>query len=101
VNNSNMIAHVAGCIGLLIVGAALAKDPAQTAESSLATPAPVGCTDSARGRTHVLRLCGDRHYWFKVRNAPTAPSVGSLSAGAGWGGGGPGTVGTVSVNMNR
>jgi hypothetical protein len=61
--HSNMIGYVIGCVGILPVGAALAKEPEQTAERGLSTPA--GCTDSVRGRTHILRFCGDEHYWIK------------------------------------
>ncbi len=37
---SKIICYVSGCMGLLTVGAALAKPPAQTVEHSLATPVP-------------------------------------------------------------
>jgi hypothetical protein len=62
--HAKMIGYVVGCIGVLTVGAALAKEPAQTAGPALSTPA--GCADSMRGRTHVLRFCGDKHYWIKT-----------------------------------
>jgi hypothetical protein len=69
--HSNMIGYVVGCIGILTVTAALAKDPEQTAERGLSTPA--GCTDSVRGRTHILRFCGEKHYWLKTAAARLAP----------------------------
>jgi len=99
---SKMIGYVVGCAGLLVVGAAFAKDPPQTPKSVASAPTEAACIDSPRGRTHVLRICGDRHYWFKVRNQPTASGVAGLGAAAGLSaGGGPGTVGAVSVNLNR
>jgi hypothetical protein len=90
-----MIRYVVGCIGLLTVGAALAKEPAQTVGPLAFTPA--GCSDSPRGRTHVLRLCGDKHYWFKTRTAPSAfpPGMGPSSYAFD-----PG-ISTVSVILNR
>ncbi len=75
--HSNMIPYIIGCIGFMTVGVALAKDPTQTVTSSLSVPAQAGCTDSPRGRTHVLRFCGDKHYWLKTQ--ALAPSRGSLS----------------------
>jgi hypothetical protein len=92
-----MIGYVVGCIAVLTVGAVLAKDPAQTVAPSLSAITPAGCTDSQRGRTHVLRFCGDKHYWIKV--ATVWPTT-SLLAGGG-GGGGPGTVTPPSINLNR
>jgi hypothetical protein len=68
-----MIGYVVGCIGVLTVGAALAKDPVQTVGPSSSVATPAGCTDSARGRTHVLRFCGERHYWLKTAAARLAP----------------------------
>lgn len=67
---------LAGCIGVLAVGASLAKEPALTAATSLSTPA--GCMDSARGPTHVLRVCGDKHYWTQTAAAgsPFKPGTG-------------------------
>jgi hypothetical protein len=96
--HSNMIGYVIGCIGILTVGAALAKDPEQTAERGLSTPA--GCTDSVRGRTHILRFCGDKHYWLKTQAASpfrgalsypeaesaNAVSIGNPGAAQNWGG---------------
>jgi hypothetical protein len=66
--HAKMMGYVVGCIGVLTGGAVVAKEPAQTAGPTLSTPA--GCTDSMRGRTHVLRFCGDKHYWIKA----TAPA---------------------------
>ncbi len=75
--HAKIIGYIVGCVGLLTVGAALAKEPAQTAGPALSTPA--GCTDSMRGRTHVLRFCGDKHYWIKVAVPdPFAPGNGYL-----------------------
>lgn len=93
----NMIRYLVGCVGLLTVGAALAKDPAQTVGPSLSATAPAGCTDSKRGRTHVLRFCGDKHYWIKV--ATVRPTTFFLAGNAG--GSGPGTVTSPSINLNR
>jgi hypothetical protein len=80
--HSNMIRYVVGCIGLLTVGAALAKDPAQTVGPSSSVSAPAGCIDSPRGRTHVLRFCGDKHYWIRTARAPSpfGPTNASPSA---------------------
>ena len=64
--HTKMIGYVVGCLGLLTVGAALAKDPAQTVGPSLSVPAQAGRTDSPRVRTHVLRFCGATHHWIKV-----------------------------------
>jgi len=79
--HSNMIPYVTGCIALLIVGTAVAKDPSQTLGASASAATPAGCVDSPRGRTHVLRFCGDKHYWIKT--ATTALPFGPTSATAG------------------
>ena len=66
---SKTLRYALGCIGVLVVGATLAAEPAATTRQ-----APAGCTDSQRGRTHVLRFCGDKHYWIRVASAgPGAP----------------------------
>ena len=67
--HSKMIGYVVGCVAVLTAGPVLAKDPEQTAERGLSTPA--GCMDSLRGRTHILRFCGNEHYWIK---RPMGPS---------------------------
>jgi hypothetical protein len=78
--HSKITVYLAGCIGVLTVGAALAKKPAETAATAFPTPA--GCTDSQRGRTHVLRFCGDKHYWIMVA-APRSPWP-EGAPGGGW-----------------
>ena len=93
--HSKMIAHDAACVAVLVAGAALAKDPVQTPERGLSTPA--GCMDSVRGRTHILRFCGDEHYWIK---RPMAASPWPLNAPMAWFADGGGTT-PVSVNPNR
>ncbi len=95
--HSNMIGYVVGCIGILTLCAALAKDPEQTAERGLSTPA--GCTDSVRGRTHILRFCGDEHYWIKRPVAASQWWSPENAATAGFGNGGGATP--VSINPNR
>jgi hypothetical protein len=96
-----MTIYIVGSIGFMTVGAAFAKGPVEKPALLAAAPTPAGCIDSPRGRTHVLRFCGDQHYWIKTKAAPMAPWFSSGFA-AGLGGlGGPGTVGTVSINLNR
>jgi hypothetical protein len=91
--HSKMIGYVVGCVGVLTVGAALAKDPEQTAG-----PAPAGCNDSQRGRSHVLRFCGARHYWIKVA---TVRSTTSGAPGTGdWGSAGSTSFGATGASMN-
>ena len=86
--HAKMMGYVLGCVGVLTVGAALAKDPQQTAASALSTPA--GCTDSDRGRTHVLRFCGATHYWIKrpVGPGPVRFDAIDASSAASYGTGG-------------
>ncbi len=72
--HSKMIGYVLGCVAVLTVGAVLAKGPEQTAARGVSTPP--GCMDSLRGRTHILRFCGDEHYWIK---RPIGPSRWGLS----------------------
>lgn len=91
-HHTKMIGYLAGCIGLLTVGAALAKEPAPTAAS--ASPTPAGCTDSARGRTHVLRFCGDKHYWIMVARARNPWSD---TPGVGWAAGGVAAAGSFDT----
>ena len=96
--HSNITRHVIVCIGLLTVGAALAKDPGQTLAASVSAVTPAGCVDSPRGRTHILRFCGDEHYWIKRPVGPPrfdatqgpvwagSPAVVSQGAAQNWGG---------------
>jgi hypothetical protein len=96
--SAKMIAYLVGCAGVVVVGTALAKKPAPTVATALSTPA--GCTDSLRGRTHILRFCGDAHYWIKrpVAGAQWGSLAGPIDTGfAGSFGGIP----TISVNLNR
>jgi hypothetical protein len=93
-----MIRCALGVVVFLAVGAASAKDSPQAARAAaLATPA--GCIDSPRGRTHVLRFCGDKHYWIKRKTAQLAP--GPLVAGYPGFGSAPETTGGPSVIMTR
>ena len=78
--HSKMIGYVLGCVAVLIVGAALAKEPEQTAARGLSTPP--GCMDSPRGRTHILRFCGDEHYWIKRPTGPSPWGVSGLASSA-------------------
>ena len=82
--HSKMIGYVVGCMAVLTVGAALAKDPGQNAERGL--QAPAGCTDSVRGRTHILRFCGDEHHWIKRPVGPSrwGPEFASQNASGAW-----------------
>lgn len=87
--------YALGLSAILIAGAAVAKEPERSASTSLATPA--GCTDSLRGRTHILRFCGDEHYWIKRPGGPPRldlsgpawagdPAVVSQGPAQNWGG---------------
>ena len=62
-----------GLLGFLVVGSALAKDPAQTPGPAASAPTSAACIDSPRGRTHVLRMCGDKAHWIKLE-VPAAKS---------------------------
>ena len=66
-HHSNKARYAVGLLGFLVVGAALAKDPAQTVSPASSAPANAVCTDSPRGRTHVLRMCGDKPHWIKLK----------------------------------
>ena len=95
--HSKMIRYLVGCIGLLTVAAALAKDPAQTTLPASYDPTGAPCIDSPRGRTHVLRICGDKHYWFRIKTLPSAfpPGMGFATYTF------EPSIPTVSVNLNR
>jgi hypothetical protein len=84
-----IVGYVVGCAGLLTVGAALAKGPAQTPAPSASAYAPLGCVDSPRGRTHVLRFCGDKHYWIKTATAATPFTPANVMPSASYAGNSP------------
>jgi hypothetical protein len=94
---SNMTRWAIGLLAFLAVGVALAKDPPRTTRAVSLPPAGPGCIDSPRGRTHVLRLCGEQHHWFKLK---TARSTVPPGYGFPYWAGGP-VAPTVSVIMNR
>jgi hypothetical protein len=96
---SNTTRCAVGLVAFLAFGVASAKDTPQTTRvASLATPA--GCVDSPRGRTHVLRFCGEKHYWIKRKT--TGPATGPLFVSAYPSfGKAPETTGGVSVIMTR
>jgi hypothetical protein len=85
---SRMACHVIVAAAVFMAGAAFGADRPQTVRTSLSTQA--NCTDSPRGRTHILRFCGDKHYWVRTgfRGEPT--TLGNAASGilAGGGGGG-------------
>jgi hypothetical protein len=98
--NPGIVGYVAGCVGFLAVESALAQGPAPKSPWLAVAPTPAGCTDSRRGRTHVLRFCGADHYWIKVTTVPNV-NLDARAPAVNYGGGGPGTTGTVSIPMNR
>ena len=78
--HSRMVPYIFGCVGLFTVGAALAKDPVQAAGGSSSASAQPACIDSPKGRTRVLRTCGDQHRWIKIQSREQF-SHSSLSTG--------------------